>query len=529
MNAFDPALVTRLGLTLLHFLWQGTALALLLALALWVLKARSPRLRYAIACLAMLGLLAAPLLTWGRLGEAPRPLASAARAALSAKAASTPAAAITPANRSASLNEVLPQAVGLWALGVSLLSLRLAGGWAWLQWLRRRPRTVPARDDLQLRLLRLCQRMNLASNLRLLLCERVPGPTVLGWLRPVILIPPAALTGLTPDQLELVLAHEVAHVLRHDFAVNLLQSCVEVLLFYHPAVWWVSAKIRQERELCCDDLAVHVTGDALDYAAALTQLEALSLRVPHPPRAADRLALAATGGSFMHRIQRLVSPTSPTPLAPRAGLVLLLLLGGGYTLQARARVVAPAQATPPSKYTGAKMTVDLERVDLVQFVRLAADTAQLNLIVDPGVRGISNFKFTDTPWDQILDETLKPMGFAWERRNGMLFIAPGEKLLKMKRLTASLFETGTPGEAFSGRKISLDIQKMELASVLNLLAKEGEIAITVDQNVQGSYNFKFTDTPWDQVLDLVLLNCGLDWELRNGTLHVFRPQALPRP
>jgi hypothetical protein len=196
---------------------------------------------------------------------------------------------------------------------------------------------------MQLRLLRLCQRMNLASNIRILLCEKVPGPTVMGWLRPVILIPSAALLGMPPDQMELVLSHELAHILRHDFAINLIQSCVEVLLFYHPAVWWVSVKIRQERELCCDDLAVRTTGDALDYAAALTRLEALC-RPPDPPRpSAKVLALAATGGSFMHRIRRLISPISPTPLAPRAGLVLLLLMGMSYALHA----ARPATETAP--------------------------------------------------------------------------------------------------------------------------------------------------------------------------------------
>jgi hypothetical protein len=227
---------------------------------------------------------------------------------------------------------MLPRGVELWILGVAVMSLRLAIGWIWLQWLRRRPETVAASDDIQLRLLRLCQRMNLASNIRILLCEKVPGPTVMGWLRPVILLPPAALLGMPLDQMELVLAHELAHILRHDFVMNLIQSCVEVLLFYHPAVWWVSAKIRQERELCCDDLAVRTTGDALDYAAALTRLEALC-RPPDPPRPMA-LALSATGGSFMHRIRRLISPNSPTPLAPRAGLLLLLLICMSFGLHA---------------------------------------------------------------------------------------------------------------------------------------------------------------------------------------------------
>lgn len=342
MTWIDQALVLRLGWMLVHFLWQGALLAGVLALLLWSTRGQSPRLRYGLACLMLVLMGVAPVATWYELGRprvAARILFTPPAEAVPGSRSASPADLSPPAGGPAVLDRAwewaLPLGVGLWLLGVATMSLRLASGWAWLQWLRRRPDTVPASDDIQLRLLRLCQRMRLASNIRILLCEKVPGPTVMGWLRPVILLPPAALLGMPPDQLELVLAHELAHILRHDFAINLLQSCVEVLLFYHPAVWWVSAKIRQERELCCDDLAVRVTGDALDYAAALTRLEALC-RPPDPTRhAAQALALSATGGSFMHRIRRLISPNAPTPLAPRAGLVLLLLLGGFLTLEAR--------------------------------------------------------------------------------------------------------------------------------------------------------------------------------------------------
>lgn len=352
MSWIPSALVARLGWTLIHFLWEGAILAGLLALVLWLAAGRSPRLRYGLACLALALMAASPVATWlwlGHVHPSARPVPVQVQAGTSGlPGASKPASASSSEGPRPGIPAVwLPACVALWMVGVALLSLRLAGSWVWLQWLRRRPETVPAEDDIQLRLLRLCQRMNLASNIRLLLCERVPGPTVMGWLRPVILVPPAALLGMPPDQMELVLAHELAHILRHDFAINLIQSCVEVLLFYHPAVWWVSAKIRQEREQCCDDLAVRATGDALDYAAALTRLEALC-RPPVPPRPAVRaLAQAATGGSFMHRIRRLVSPMAPTPLAPRAGLVLVLLLGCVLALKAR---IAPAQgpATPPA-------------------------------------------------------------------------------------------------------------------------------------------------------------------------------------
>ncbi len=352
MTWIDPAWAMRCGWTLIHFLWQGTALAGTLGLTLWLSKGCSSRLRYGLACLALAGMAVAPVVTWFQLGK---PL-GARPGSVSSQVESTtewrilaPMGRIFPANKTVPSNHrwegKLPLGVELWLLGVAVMSLRLSSGWIWLQWIRRRPETVAASDDIQLRLLRLCQRMNLASNIRILLCEKVPGPTVMGWLRPVILLPPAALMGMPADQLELVLVHELAHILRHDFAINLIQSCVEVLLFYHPAVWWVSAKIRQERELCCDDLAVRTTGDALDYAAALTRLEALC-RPPDPPRhTAQALALSATGGSFMHRIRRLISPTSSTPLAPRAGLVLLLLMGMSFALHA----ARPAQDAPPKE------------------------------------------------------------------------------------------------------------------------------------------------------------------------------------
>jgi len=352
MTWINSALVLRMGWTLVHFLWQGAVLAGVLALMLWSTKGRSPRLRYGLACLVLAAMAVAPVMTWYQVGQpsaVSRVLIKSSNQAVPDPRSATPAELSPPivgdVSSSRAWEWVLPFIVGLWLLGVGIMSLRLASGWAWLQWLRRSPDSVPAADDIQLRLLRLCQRMNLASNIRILLCEKVPGPTVMGWLRPVILLPPAALLGMPADQLELVLAHELAHILRHDFAINLIQSCVEVLLFYHPAVWWVSAKIRQERELCCDDLAVRTTGDALDYAAALTRLEALC-RPPDPPRhAAQALALSATGGSFMHRIRRLISPITPTPLAPRAGLVLLLLLGGMLALQARSD---PREVKPPT-------------------------------------------------------------------------------------------------------------------------------------------------------------------------------------
>jgi beta-lactamase regulating signal transducer with metallopeptidase domain len=353
-----------LGWTLLHFLWQGALLAVATALALWALEGRDSRLRYAVACAGLLLMVMAPLVTFFLIREPSPTLFVASGHGLSASPSTIVASASTLAPRGdwpGGFDKFLPWVVILWASGSLAMSLRLAGGWVWLQWVRRRPDTQPAPDADQLLLLRLCQRMGVGSNLRLLLCWSVPGPTLLGWLKPVILIPPAMLAGLSPQQFEFILAHELAHVLRHDYLVNLLQSIAEVLFFFHPAVWWVSKKIRQEREQASDDLAVRLCGDALDYAQALTALEALASRI-NPPRSSPRLALGAQGGDFMSRINRLVSPMAPTLLAPRAGLVVLLLLGSAFALPAR--TPTPLQAASEKDAALPKGRVHLRRYDV---------------------------------------------------------------------------------------------------------------------------------------------------------------------
>jgi uncharacterized protein (TIGR03435 family) len=148
----------------------------------------------------------------------------------------------------------------------------------------------------------------------------VDSPVVIGWLRPVVLLPVAAMAGLTPGQVQAILAHELAHVRRHDAAVNLLQAVVETLLFYHPAVWWVSVRIRIEREHCCDDVALDVSGDALGYASALAELE--SRRAGEPA-----LVLAATGGSLVERVRRVLGTPAARPARGGATITVVLVLG----------------------------------------------------------------------------------------------------------------------------------------------------------------------------------------------------------
>jgi len=195
----------------------------------------------------------------------------------------------------------------------------LMGGW----WIARRMRTQrvrPAPPEWQATLDRIGARIGLFRPVRLLVSAFVEVPTVVGWLRPVVLAPVAALAGLPPEHVEALLAHELAHIRRHDYLVNILQSIAEALLFYHPAVWWVSGHIRAERELCCDDVAVAVSGDVLTYASALAVLESNRPAHANP-------ALAANGGSLADRIGRLLGQSRPAVRTlPGPGVIVSAVL-----------------------------------------------------------------------------------------------------------------------------------------------------------------------------------------------------------
>jgi beta-lactamase regulating signal transducer with metallopeptidase domain len=342
-DMFRQPVAQALGWALLQFVWQGAVVGLLTAAVLAVLRRSAADVRYVVSSVALALMLTMPVVTTIQIlasrdatsaqglpavvqsaGPAGPALPGSRDAAPGATAsAGQGLEALTPpaaAPASWPVEEWLPVLVSVWLAGVAMLTLRLLSGWMWVQRMKSHA-AQPVHESLEALGRRLMRRLHIGRAVRFLESRSVDVPTVIGWLSPVVLLPVSALAGLTPRQVEAILAHELAHIRRHDYVVNLLQTVVETLLFYHPAVWWVSHRIRVERENCCDDLAVSLCGDPVAYAAALAELEGLRT-------SSGQLALAASGGSLLQRVKRVLGAPSHAGRAPgwlAAGVALLVV------------------------------------------------------------------------------------------------------------------------------------------------------------------------------------------------------------
>jgi beta-lactamase regulating signal transducer with metallopeptidase domain len=335
--------IQALAWALVHFLWQGAAIGLASFVAFRL--TRSASLRYATGVGALVAMIAAPVTTVAVLGGA-----AAAQTAVSAATdiqitLGLTAPVETLADSSAPIAgssltiapEVLAVAVLAWLGGVTFFGVRLIGGWVVARRLTRRA-VQPASEHIQAVARQLADRLAINRAVTILQSSAVIVPVMVGWLKPAVILPMAALAGLSPSQLEALLAHELAHVRRQDYLVNLLQSVAEALLFYHPAVWWLSHRVRADRELCCDDLTVSVC-DPLVYATALTDLAAMT---------SSGLALAATDGDLLGRVRRILgqSEVVPTMRAGAMPVLALVLVAGVAVPVALASTQAPVVVRP---------------------------------------------------------------------------------------------------------------------------------------------------------------------------------------
>src|SRR4249919_4366746 len=325
MNDFVAALVPALGHALVQFLWQGAAIGALAAIALRLLREASPQARYLVACLALLACVIAPLYSvvsqFGDIAPATQAVPDFHRVQAFNLAGDTPAPTLQ-ARVDAWLSGMMPALVAAWAAGASVFCLRTLFGAAWLRRVRRVAQP-PLQATWQARLDAMARRMRV-RDVALRLVDALDSPVVAGWWRPVVLLPTAVALRMPADLVEALLAHELAHVRRHDYLVNLLQRVVEALLFYHPVTWWLSRRVRIEREHVADRIAADALGEPRRLAVALAALS--DLQRPAPP-VVPHLAHAAHGGHLMSRIQQLLHPARPAAPSATAGRIALPLLG----------------------------------------------------------------------------------------------------------------------------------------------------------------------------------------------------------
>lgn len=329
----NQSFTENIGWTLIHSLWQISLIGFLLFVALRILKNAPANLRYLFSVAAMFLLIALPIVTFFSYDRAS---ASENKSVLTKSAETSQTFAVKTDNQAEkspnvseninsletivelslpkesrifqgltknSFDEFLPYLVWFWFSGMLFFSFRLGGG----IWKTRRIKTRQTSfvgTDWQEKFDALAEKTGIRRRVAFIQSEIVETPMVIGWLKPFVIVPASVLAGINPRELETIIAHELIHIRRHDFFVNTLQSFVEIVLFFHPATWWISSQIRRERENACDDAVLKIFDtEPLLYASALANLEDFRLQSNN---LTPSNIVAANGGNLMLRIQRII-------------------------------------------------------------------------------------------------------------------------------------------------------------------------------------------------------------------------------
>lgn len=553
LEILELPLPRALGWALAHFAWQGAVVGVLLWAGLRSGFLRTPQSRYLASGFALAACVAAAVVTFTsewKTATQPAFMGFASGAVTPTAAVSTPDLAphdTAPIPRALAggggaafpaswLGPVLPWLVLTWAVGVSLLSVRLLGMWAFTQHLKHRLlRPVPA--WVGEKLVTLCGKLGIGPSVRVFESAAVECPAAIGWLRPVILLPASALTGLSASQLETILAHELAHIRRHDYLVNLLQSVAETALFFHPAVWWISSRIREERELCCDDIAVAACGNELEYAEALAALA-------QQRHDSAQFAMSAAGGSLLGRIQRILSGSGPAvpvsrPAAAFTGVLMISLLitvvAQAYMLHARkekaptAGLFADGTKGWPERYLR-PVTMTWEKAPLSTIA--AAITTQTGLVI-PLPAGSEDepltVRFDGAPLYMALDAILtrarigwrlvgneQIVTTAWDGRAHWL--ARWRNEAKGRELDKDIFQAGYCSILYTAKDVPL-------ATAMKVMGAQMGCRIAVPQAEAGHrVGFTFHNDFARDALAQVLGPLKLDYRvLGDSELEIYRP------
>ena len=342
----------RVGLTLLHFLWEGILVAILLWGVVHLLRLKRGNQRYAAYLIGFLILLACPVVTFftvdvkevNRMSRRAKMITdmqvelqnyeSHARSISGAtseemigmrggRSAALARATVRFRDQAAVLAETTqPWMVGIWLVGISICSFRMIFGLIGFIRCRRGLEVLP--EGLRQQVGKLSKQLEMKGEPRVFGSEQVYQAVVVGFLRPMVLLPTAMIAKMPVDLLEAVIAHELAHLRRFDLWVNLLQRVTETVLFFHPAVWWISQGLRREREMCCDELAARALGERLTYARALEHVSRAVSQAKEPVYAA---ALGQRRKTLLARVQHVLGLTgTPSHTGQAVMLILALVL-----------------------------------------------------------------------------------------------------------------------------------------------------------------------------------------------------------
>ena len=435
-------------------------------------------------------------------------------------APSEPAAADYGAYAGAAILTASPYIAAIYLLGVLAMLSRVAVG-LWSGHRLRRACEPMADDALVEMLRRSARRMAVRFVPAVAYCRRICVPVVVGVLRPMILLPASVASGLTPSQLEAVLLHELAHVRRWDLAVNVFQRLVEALLFFHPAVWWLSRRVSLERENACDDVVLQLDHKHVQYADALLRVAELCAN-----GRIDRAALAATGGNasqFRRRVLRLLGVAEKPPLRLTTfGVVTAVLLMTSLLFApmiwrnaAHADEDSPAECaanegSAPAASEDASRTEKerlLVRAYHLKYIQARDAKKVLTTLLSPK----GNLHLTTSDTGEVIlatdnDETLNRI----DRVVAAIDVKPPEKQPpKPERPRPVRVQAATPSPTTEPPLVSIHTDEMDVRKVLELLSREAKAEIIVSPSVTGRLTMDVRNRTIDDTLALIAKVCNL--------------------
>ncbi len=371
---------SALGWTLIHSIWQGFAILLVFGILYYIFKPSVTRYRLGIGALT-LQFLAAIATFFTIYQPVSTSTTSPSNQAFGNFFLNNPNLIFTQKKLTLLqqieffLQNNLDVFVMIWLVGTTLLLLRLVVGFTHVQSLKVQ-QVNPISADIQALMNSLLEKTQMPATIKLLESARASVPMTIGWIKPVVLLPVGMASGLTIKQLEAILAHELAHIKRYDYLVNIFQNFIEIVFFFHPATWFISGKVRDERENCCDDFAVEICGDSLVLAKALTQVASYQQQ----PRLA--MAFGAKRQTFMDRIKRIIGINDTKPMsygnwAAVLGMILVVALGITYA-QNEIKKDSPTAKDEKSTVSKVDAINNVAPVSVADNVAMPADTSKLD-------------------------------------------------------------------------------------------------------------------------------------------------------